>query len=112
MPSRTPTRSPGLKRILWLTSYLGASAILGYSLKGIDAEITKVATQKIFDPVVSARMAQGELEYLEVSEAEKMEIIQQWYIKVTENKKKKEKKLQSKNKTGKGKGKEATENAT
>ncbi|MCJ1429861.1 hypothetical protein MMC29_007776 [Sticta canariensis] len=40
----------------------GASAILGYSLKGIDAEITKVATQKIFDPIVSARMAQGELE--------------------------------------------------
>lgn len=113
MPSRTPTRSPDLKRVLWLTPYLGASAILGYSLKGIDVQITKVAKQKIFDPIVSARMAQGELEYLEVSEAEKREIIQQWYIKVAEKKKKKkEKKLQSKNKTRKGKGREATENAT
>ena len=82
-------------------------------MKGIDAEITKVATQKIFDPIVSARMAQGELEYLEVSEAEKREVIQQWYIKVAEKKKKKkEKEMQSKNNTGKGKGKETTENAT
>lgn len=87
----------------------------GYSLKGIDSEITKVVTQKIFDPIVSTRMAQGELEYLEVGEEEKKEIIQQWYIKVAENKqrkkKKEKKKLQRENSTGKRTGREATENA-
>lgn len=88
-----------------LTPCIGASAIIGYSLKGIDAQITNVVTHKIFDPIVSARMAQGELEYLEVSEDEKKEIIQQWYTKVAEKKKEK----QRKHKTGKGKEKEVTE---
>lgn len=64
-------------RIHRLTLCLGASAILGYSLKGIDAEINKGATQKIFGPIVSARMPQGELEYLELREEEKKDIIQQ-----------------------------------
>lgn len=67
---------------------------------------------KILDTIVGARKSQGELEYLEVSEEEKKEIIQHWYTKVAEKKKKKKKKkLQSKVKKGKGKGKEVTEHA-
>lgn len=100
---------------IFVKPFGGASAILGYSLKGIDAEITKGATQKIFGPIVSARMAQGELEYLESREEEKKDIIQQWYAKVAEKKKKKkkekEKKLQSTANMEKGKGKQTTENA-
>lgn len=80
--------------------------MIAYTLKGVDLEITKGAKQKIFDAVVSARIAQGELEYLEVSEGEKEEIIRQWYTKVAETQKtKKGKKLQSKDKMGMGEGK-------
>ena len=90
-------------------------AVLVYSMKGIDVEINKGAKQKSFDPIVSARILQGELEYLEVSEEEKKEIIQQWYTKVAltqvspKGKKGKSKKLQSKDHTETGNREEGTE---
>ncbi|MCJ1468979.1 hypothetical protein MMC07_007610 [Pseudocyphellaria aurata] len=95
---------------VFIKPFGGASAMIGYSLKGIDAEFTKAMTHKILDPIVSARLAQGELEYLEVSKEEKKEIIQQWYSNVAEKNKEKKanKQMQSKDKKGKGKEKEAT----
>lgn len=116
MPFHTPTRKPNLKIICRLTLYLGVGAILGYTMKGIDVEISKGAKQKTFDPIVSAKILQGELEYLEVSEKEKKEIIQQWYTKValtqvSSKKKEKAKKLKSEDDTGSGKREEATEKA-
>ena len=89
-----------------LTPLPAASGVLGYSLKGIDKEITKSATQKIFNPIISAREAQGELEYREASKEEKNEIIQRWCAKAAEKKisRRERKKL---NKTeSKGKGQE------
>jgi hypothetical protein len=56
--------------------------MVGYPLKGIDVAITKGATEKIFSPIISARIAQGELEYLEATEEEKREIIDEWIAKV------------------------------
>lgn len=61
------------------------SGLVGYPLKGIDAQITKSAKMKIFDPIVSARMAQGESQYPRVSEEEKKDIIERWLVKCTEN---------------------------
>lgn len=58
------------------------SGVIGYSLKGIDAEISKGKIEKSFSPIIAARMAQGELEYLEASEEEKKEIIERWVAKV------------------------------
>lgn len=101
LPFHSRRHKPKPKRIDRLSLCPGASAMIGYSLKGIDAEINKAMTREILDPIVSARLAQGELEYLEVSKEEKNEIIQQWYSNVAEKKKKK--KLQSKDKKGKGK---------
>lgn len=78
------------------------SGLVGYSLKGIDAEFSKGATARIFEPVLSARVAQGELEYLHASEDEKTEIIQWWYSHLALRQEQEvEKKMR-----GKGKGKE------
>lgn len=55
------------------------SGVVGYSLKAIDGEFSKDAAARIFEPVLSARVARGELEYLNASEEEKTEIIQWWY---------------------------------
>ena len=65
------------------------SGVVGYSLKGIDAELTKGKTEKIFDPIISARMAQGELDYLEASEEEKREIVHRWCARMSDKQKKK-----------------------
>lgn len=62
------------------------SGVVGYSLKGIDAQISKGATMKIFDPIVSARMAQGEFEYVGVSQEEKKDIIERWGLQMKEKK--------------------------
>lgn len=78
------------------------SGVVGYSLKGIDAEFSKGAAARIFEPVFSARVAQGELEYLHASEEEKTEIIQWWYSHLAlRQEQEAEKKMR-----GKGKGKE------
>lgn len=65
--------------------------VVGYSLKGIDAQVTKGATMKIFDPVISARMAQGEHEYLGLCEEDKKDIVEKWHLKMAEKKKAKDK---------------------
>lgn len=75
---------------------------MGYPLKGIDVAITKGASEKILSPVISARMAQGELEYRGASEEEKKEIIDRWVTLVGPKKALRKEK-------GKGKGKENTE---
>lgn len=75
------------------------SGIFGYPLKGIDVAITKGASEKILSPVISARVAQGELEYRGASEEEKQEIIDRWVAKMGP------KKISRK---GKEKGKENT----
>ena len=67
------------------------SAIVGYPLKGIDAQVTKGATMKIFDPIISARVAQGEHEYVKISEEEKRNIVEEWHLKIAEKKKSKDK---------------------
>lgn len=51
------------------------SGVVSYSLKGIDAEFSKGAAARIFEPILSARVAQGGLEYLHATEEEKTEII-------------------------------------
>lgn len=78
------------------------SGVVGYSLKGTDAEFSKGATARIFEPVISARVTQGELEYLQASEEEKTEIVQCWYAHLAQRQEQEaEKKMR-----GKGKGKE------
>lgn len=52
------------------------SGVVSYSLKGIDAEFSKGAAARIFEPILSARVAQGELEYLHATKGKKTEIIQ------------------------------------
>lgn len=78
------------------------SSIVGYPLKGIDVAITKGASEKILSPVVSARVAQGELEYQAASEEEKRDIVDRWVALVGEKKAPRKEK-------GKGKGKENVE---
>lgn len=78
------------------------SGVVGYSLKGIDAEFSKGVTARIFEPVLSARVAQGELEYLHASEDEKKEIIQMWFSHLAQR----QEQEVEKNMRGKGKGKE------
>lgn len=78
------------------------SGVVGYSLKGINAEFSKGATARIFEPVLSARVAQGEWEHLPASEEEKTEIVQWWYSHLAQRQEKEvEKRMR-----GKGKGKE------
>lgn len=74
-------------------------AIVGYPLKGIDVAITKGASEKILSPVISARVAQGELEYQGASEEEKREIVDRWVALMGSRK-------GSLKEKGKGKGKE------
>lgn len=55
-----------------------ASGTVGYSLKGVDAAISKALTSRNCRATVSARLAEGEREYLEASEETKKEIIKRW----------------------------------
>lgn len=75
--------------------HVGMSGAVGYPLKGIEVAMTKGASDKILSPILSARMAQGELEYLGASEEEKKEIIDRWVAK-----------MGPKKESRKGKGKE------
>ena len=75
--------------------------MVGYPLKGIDVAITKGASEKILDPVIHARVAQGELEYEGASEAEKKDIIDRWVALMSPKK-------ASRKEKGKGKGKDNT----
>ena len=75
--------------------HVGISGAVGYPLKGIDAAMTKGASEKILSPIISARIAQGELEFLVASEEEKKEIIDRWVAK-----------MGPKKESRKGKGKE------
>lgn len=77
------------------------SGVVGYSLKGTDAEFSKGATARIFEPVISARVTQGELECLQASEEEKTEIIQCWCAPLAQRQEQEAEKM-----WGKGKGKE------
>jgi hypothetical protein len=52
---------------------------VGYSLKGVEVEITKALRGLNGDPIVSARVAQGEWEFLEASEEEKREVVAGWH---------------------------------
>ena len=56
--------------------------MVGYPLKGIDVAINKGVSEKVLLPIVGARIAQGELEYLGASEEEKKEIIDRWVAKM------------------------------
>lgn len=69
------------------------SGILGYSLKGIEVEIGKGATQKVFNPIISARITQGEFEYIEVSEEEKRDIIERWHAQTAAKEKGKQRRM-------------------
>ena len=56
------------------------SGSVGYSLKGLDVEISKIFSGRGSDVVQAARIAQGEQEYSEATEAMKNEIIKQWHM--------------------------------
>lgn len=73
-------------------------------------EITKGASQKVFDRIVSARAAQGEKEYSEASEEEKKEIIQRWCDRVAGKKKTRKEQKRLKKTESKSKGKEKETN--
>ena len=51
---------------------------MGYPLKGIDVEIQNLTRRKRGEPISEARILQGEQEYLDATEEEKMEIVQRW----------------------------------
>jgi hypothetical protein len=63
-----------------ITYFLGAamSGTVGYSLKGVDVAISNASGSRKCNPVVAARLAQGEQECLEASDATKKDIIQRW----------------------------------
>jgi hypothetical protein len=70
-----------LSRMAWLTSCdLAMSGSVGYSLKGLDVEISKAFNGKSRDVVWTARISQGEQEYSEASDAMKKEIVRQWHL--------------------------------
>jgi hypothetical protein len=58
------------------------SGTVGYSLKGVDVAVSNALKSRKNDAVVVARIAQGEQEYLEASEATKDEIIKQWNLRM------------------------------
>jgi len=55
------------------------SGTVGYSLKGLDVEITRALRGLNQDAVVGARVAQGGWEFLEAREEEKREIVEAWH---------------------------------
>jgi hypothetical protein len=56
------------------------SGTFGYSLKGLDMEISKAFGGGNSNAIMVARLAQGEQEYLKASDATKKEIIEQWRV--------------------------------
>jgi hypothetical protein len=56
------------------------SGTVGYSLKGLDMEIAKAFGRGHSNAIMVARLAQGEQEYSEASDAAKKEIIEQWRV--------------------------------
>lgn len=56
------------------------SGSVGYSLKGLDVEISKAFNGKSMDVVRAARIAQGEQEYLDATHATREEIVKQWHL--------------------------------
>ena len=56
-------------------------APVGYPLQGVDVEIQKlVAGRRKAGPVETARLLQGEREYLESSQEERKEVIRRWAL--------------------------------
>ena len=55
------------------------SGMLGYTLQGVDVEITKALRGLNADAIMRGRVAQGEWEYLEASEGTKMDVVRLWH---------------------------------
>jgi hypothetical protein len=55
------------------------SGIVGYSLKGVDVEVTKAFRADSAKSIKSSRIAQGEKEYLEASEEERRGVVDRWH---------------------------------
>jgi acyl-CoA reductase-like NAD-dependent aldehyde dehydrogenase len=79
--------------------YPGMSGIVGYSLKGVDVEVTKAFKADSAKSIKSSRIAQGEKEYLDTSEEERRHVLDRWHELLAEEQLRK---AQSKSK-GKGK---------
>ena len=58
--------------------FAAAAAPVAYPLKGIDVQMSRAFTSRRRDPVIMARIEQGEWERLKASDAEKQAILEQW----------------------------------
>ena len=54
------------------------SGIVGYSLKGVDVEVTNAFKADSAKSIKSSRIAQGEKEYLDTSEEERRGVVGRW----------------------------------
>lgn len=55
------------------------AAPIGYPLKGLDVEIATAVAKRHRDPIDAARIAVGEWEYNEASEAERNAVLAAWH---------------------------------
>ena len=58
------------------------SGSVGYSLKGLDVQISKAFNGKSMDVVRAARLTQGEQEYVDATDAMKDEIVERWHLRM------------------------------
>ena len=55
------------------------SGTVGYSLKGVDVEVSNLLAGSSKGVVERARMSQGEREYLDLDEQEKRDVVERWH---------------------------------
>ena len=58
---------------------LGMSGVVGYSLKGVDVEVTNAFKADSLKSIKSSRITQGEKEYLDASEEERRDVVSRWH---------------------------------